>query len=116
MIGVPILPSDVDEMLRRFGLQPASSTKDQSSWRIPSHRYDLQRDVDLIEEVVSVFGIANVPPRYRSRFTTESDADRNHDFETGVRTRLVGRGLNEARTSKLISKAAATREGAIDLK
>jgi phenylalanyl-tRNA synthetase beta chain len=116
LIGISILPTRVDEILQRFGLQPARSSKEQSSWRIPSHRFDLQRDVDLIEEIVRVFGIANVAPRYRSRFTTESDADRNHDFETAVRARLVGRGLNEARTSKLIPKAAAAREGAILLR
>jgi len=97
-------------------LQPATSSKEQSSWRIPSYRFDLQRDVDLIEEVVRAFGIANVPLRYRSSFTTESEADRNHDFEAGVRTRLAGRGLSEARTSKLISRTAGAREGAIELR
>jgi phenylalanyl-tRNA synthetase beta chain len=97
-------------------LQPANSTKDKSSWRIPSYRFDLQRDVDLIEEIVRAFGIANVPVRYRSRFTPESEADRNHDFEAAVRMQLVGRGLNEARTSKLISRKAGAREGAIELR
>jgi len=116
LIGLSILPTRVDEILQRFGLQPASSSKEQSSWRIPSYRFDLQRDVDLIEEVVRAFGIANVPLRYRSSFTTESEADRNHDFEAGVRTRLAGRGLSEARTSKLISRTAGAREGAIELR
>src|SRR5256714_8767065 len=116
LIGISVLPTRVDEILQRFGLQPASSSKDRSSWRIPSHRFDLQRDVDLIEEIVRAFGIANVPVRYRSQFTPESEADRNHDFEANVRARLVGRGLNEARTSKLISRKAAALEGAIELR
>jgi len=116
LIGISILPTRVDEILQRFGLQPTTSSKDQSSWRIPSHRFDLQRDVDLIEEIVRAFGIANVPVRYRSQFTPESEADRNHDFEANVRARLVGRGLNEARTSKLIPKKAGAKEGAIELR
>src|SRR5256714_10757897 len=91
LIGISVLPTRVDEILQGFGLQPASSSKDQSSWRIPSHRFDLQRDVDLIEEIVRVFGILKVPPRYRSRFTPESVADRNHDFEASIRARLVVR-------------------------
>ena len=114
LIGISILPTRVDEILQRFGLQPASPSKEQSSWRIPSHRFDLQRDVDLIEEILRAFGIANVPVRYRSQFTAESEADRNHDFEASVRTRLVGRGLNEARTSKLISRKVS--DGAIELR
>jgi len=116
LIGISVLPTRVDEILQRFGLQRASSSKDQSSWRIPSHRFDLQRDVDLIEEIVRAFGIANVPVRYRSQFTPESEADRNHDFEASIRARLVGRGLNEARTSKLIPKKAGAKEGAIELR
>jgi phenylalanyl-tRNA synthetase beta chain len=116
LIGISVLPTRVDEILQRFGLEPASSSKEQSSWRIPSHRFDLQRDVDLIEEVLRAFGIANVPIRYRSQFTPESEADRNHDFEASVRARLVGRGLNEARTSKLIPKKAGAKEGAIELR
>jgi phenylalanyl-tRNA synthetase beta chain len=116
LIGISVLPTRVDKILQRFGLQQASSSKEQSSWRIPSHRFDLQRDVDLIEEVVRAFGIANVPLRYRGGFTTESGADRNHDFEATVRAHLVGRGLNEVRTSKLISKKAAALDGAVELR
>jgi phenylalanyl-tRNA synthetase beta chain len=116
LIGVSILPTRVDEILQRFGLQPASSTKEQSSWRIPSHRFDLQRDVDLIEEVVRAFGIGQVPGQARSRSTPESEADRTHDFEATVRAHLVGRGLNEVRTSKLISRKAGALEAAIELR
>ncbi len=51
LIGISVLPTRVDEILQGFGLQRVSSSKDRSSWRIPSHRFDLQRDVDLIEEI-----------------------------------------------------------------
>jgi phenylalanyl-tRNA synthetase beta chain len=116
LIGVPVLSERVDETLRRFGLEQASAGAEQSSWRIPSHRFDLQRDVDLVEEVVRVFGIAKVPVRHRSRFTPESEADRIHDFESSLRAHLVGRGLNEVRTSKLISRKAIAREEAVELR
>src|SRR5438270_491773 len=116
LIGACVPAKRVDEILQRFGLEVASAGKEQSSWRIPSHRFDLQRDVDLIEEVVRVFGIANVPIRYHSRFTAESEADRNHDFEASIRARLVGRGLNEARTSKLISRKTGALESGVELR
>jgi phenylalanyl-tRNA synthetase beta chain len=116
LIGISVVPNRVDEILQRFGLHAASSSKEQSSWRIPSHRFDLQRDVDLVEEIVRAVGIANVPVRYRSQFTPESEGDRNHDFEASVRMRLMGHGLNEGRTSKLIPRKAAAKEGAIELR
>src|SRR4029077_5894678 len=86
-------------------------------WKVPSYRPDLQRDVDLIEEVVRAYGAENIPGTDRSRFTPSSEADRAHDLESEMRERLVARGLFEARTSKLIPRSAsAFSEGAVALK
>jgi phenylalanyl-tRNA synthetase beta chain len=116
LIGVPVPAERVEKILQSFGLEKAQGNGSESSWRIPSHRFDLQRDVDLIEEVVRVFGIQNVPGRDRSRSTPESEADRGYDFESRLRTRLAGRGLAEVRTSKLISRKATEFESAIELR
>jgi phenylalanyl-tRNA synthetase beta chain len=116
LIGVTVPPKRVDEILARFGLEKTNSSGEASSWSVPSHRFDLQRDVDLIEEIVRAVGIVEVPGNDRSRSTPESDADRNHDFEGTVRAHLVGRGLNEVRTSKLISRKVGADEGAVELR
>jgi phenylalanyl-tRNA synthetase beta chain len=116
VIGVPVPAERVEKILQSFGLEKGKGDGSESSWRIPSHRFDLQRDVDLIEEVVRVFGIQSVPGRDRSRSTPESEADRGYDFESRIRTRLVGRGLTEVRTSKLISRKATEFESAIELR
>ena len=52
------------------------------TWKIPSFRRDLQRDVDLIEEVVRAYGIDKIPGTTRGRFMPMSPADRSHDLET----------------------------------
>jgi len=116
LIGVTVPKERAAEILQRFGLQEAAATGKESTWRIPSYRADLQRDVDLIEEIVRGVGIENVPVRDRSLFTPQSEADRNHDFESKLRARLVGRGLSEVRTSKLISRKALASENAIELR
>jgi phenylalanyl-tRNA synthetase beta chain len=116
IIGVPVPTERIEKILQSFGLEKAQSNGAESSWHIPSHRFDLQRDVDLIEEVVRGFGIQNVPGRERSRFTAESEADRSHDFESRLRMRLAGRGFAEVRTSKLISRQATEFESAVELR
>jgi phenylalanyl-tRNA synthetase beta chain len=117
LIGVSVPAARVEEILRGFGLEKASGSDAESSWRIPSHRFDLQRDVDLIEEVVRVFGIENVPVRDRSRFTPQSEADRIYDFEADLRQRLAARGLSEVRTSTLIPREAGFfAKGALELR
>jgi phenylalanyl-tRNA synthetase beta chain len=117
VIGISINPETVDEILTRFGLRKTTSTNKAATWQIPSYRRDLQRDVDLIEEVLRAYGIDKIPGRTRGRFMPTSAADRSHDLETlFLRDRLEGAGLSEVRTSKLISRIASTLSKAIELR
>jgi phenylalanyl-tRNA synthetase beta chain len=117
VIGVAIDPKTVDEILTRFALAKTAGTSKSATWKIPSYRRDLQRDVDLIEEVLRGYGIDKIPGRTRGRFISTSEADRTHDAETlFLRERLAGWGLSEVRTSKLISRSSAFSEAAIELR
>src|SRR5213595_3122325 len=116
VVGISIKPKAIDEILTGFGLMKTSAAK-TTKWKIPSYRRDLQRDVDLIEEVVRAYGAEKIPGTDRSRFTPSSEADRAHDLESRMREQLVARGLFEARTSKLISRnPSAFSEGALELR
>ncbi len=116
VVGVTIKPKTVDEILERFGLKKSASAKATSKWKIPSYRRDLQRDVDLIEEIARAYGVDKVPGTDRSRSTPSSAADHSHDLESALRERLAASGLSEVRTSKLISRKATAFESAIALK
>jgi phenylalanyl-tRNA synthetase beta chain len=118
LLGIHIEPATVDEILTRFGLaRNDTANRRQSHWKIPSYRRDLQREVDLIEEIIRAHGIEKVPSTGRSRFTPLSAADRNYDFEAKLRRDLVALGLSEARTSSLIARSEVTgTNGAIELR
>jgi phenylalanyl-tRNA synthetase beta chain len=121
VVGLAIKPKTVDEILEQFGLKKIKSERERksgkSTWKIPSYRRDLQRDVDLIEEVVRAHGVKKIAGTDRSRFTPASTADISHDLECSLRARLAGYGLSEARTSKLIPRSAsAFSEKAIELR
>src|SRR5947207_1538692 len=116
VVGIAIKPRTVDEILTGFSLQKTSAAKIMK-WKIPSHRRDLQRDVDLIEEVVRAYGANKIPGVERGRYSPSSAADHAHDFESGWRSRLVAAGLNEVRTSKLLPRERfAFSESAIELR
>ncbi len=116
VIGIAIKPKTVDEVLTRFGLKKISAAE-ITKWKIPSYRRDLQRDVDLIEEVVRAYGAERISGTDRSRFTPSSAADRAHDLELQMRQRLVAGGLTEVRTSKLLPRERfAFGENAIELR
>ena len=115
VLGIAIKPRAIDEILKRFGL--SKSKNGGATWSIPSYRRDLQRDVDLIEEVVRAYGVEKIPGTDRSRFTPSSIADDSHDLESALRSGLAARGLAEVRTSKLISRhSIAFGENAIKLR
>ena len=116
VIGITIKPQAVDEILSGFGLRKMSAAK-TAKWKIPSYRRDLQRDVDLIEEVVRAYGADKIPGTDRSRFTPASIADHAHDLESAWRERLAAVGLDEVRTSKLLPRERfAFSESAIELR
>jgi phenylalanyl-tRNA synthetase beta chain len=116
LVGIHIQPTTADAILTRFGLAKSDSAS-RPHWKIPSYRRDLQREVDLIEEIIRAHGIEKIPSADRSRFTPLSEADRNFDFETKLRRDLIAIGLTEARTSSLIARSELTKAiGAIELR
>jgi len=119
VVGIEIKPKTINEILEGFGLKKTKTERKNglSKWKIPSYRRDLQRDVDLIEEVVRAYGADKIPGTDRSRFTPSSPADHAHDLESQMRERLVAHGLFEIRTSKLIPRSAsAFIQGAVELR
>ena len=116
LVGIHIQPTIADAILTRFGLAKSDSAG-RPHWKIPSYRRDLQREVDLIEEIIRAHGIEKIPSADRSRFTPLSEADRNFDFETKLRRDLIAIGLTEVRTSSLIARSElAKATGAIELR
>ena len=116
VVGVRIEPKQVDDILTRFGLKKTSAAK-LTKWKIPSYRRDLERDVDLVEEVVRAYGVNKIPGIERGRYSRSSKADHAHDFESAWRNRLAAAGLDEVRTSKLLPRERfAFSEGAIELR
>src|SRR5204862_432307 len=88
-----------------------------TKWKIPSYRRELQRDVDLIEEVVRAYGVNKIPGAERGRYSPSTAADHAHDFESSWRNQLAAAGLNEVRTSKLLPRERfAFSERAIELR
>ena len=92
-----ILGSEVPEpelILERIGLERAEKHR----WQIPGYRLDLNREIDLIEEVSRYHGIQRLPGRVGGSPTTSSAIDVAHDEAMRLRHKLAGLGLAEART------------------
>jgi len=101
LLGTPDLSSDeIRSILTKLGL-----THQNSRWSVPSYRADLQRPVDLIEEIARVIGIDRVPSKMTAVAVPSDATDRAYDFAMTIRQALVNRGCFEAQTLRLIADA-----------
>lgn len=100
VIGDDIPDEKIAAILTSLGLE-----KTATGWAIPTYRLDLERPVDLVEEVARVYGLDNVPSNQRAWFSPASKADEAFDFSSKLFARLSGLGYFESRNLKLISEA-----------
>jgi phenylalanyl-tRNA synthetase beta chain len=67
LLGTEIAPEIVDEALTRLDFAVTSRESGEAGvrWtvRAPSHRFDIVREADLVEEVCRIYGYNNVPAR-----------------------------------------------------
>ncbi len=101
LMGGSIALADAEEILTRLGLTKLTN----GTWDIPSFRADLQRHIDLVEEIARVHGLDNVPSRFLGTFVPASTVDAAYDADMVLRRRLAALGLHECQTIKLIADA-----------
>ena len=101
LMGGSISLTDAEAILTRLGLTKLTDGK----WDVPSFRADLQRHIDLVEEIARVHGLENVPSRLLGTFVPASPIDAAYDADMVLRRRLAALGLHECQTIKLISDA-----------
>ncbi len=87
-------------ILKQLGLREVTP----GHWDCPPWRQDLKRSCDLLEEVVRVYGIDNIPATRTAVYVPESAQDRAHDFRCSLSHRLAGAGFLEVQSFKLIAR------------
>jgi phenylalanyl-tRNA synthetase beta chain len=102
VLGISIDRAEADRILRALGLAPVASTATTLTVRPPSWRADLEREIDLVEEVARVHGYEQIPEDRPVPLARSSRSTRDR-VESAVRDALTGMGLDEAYTYSLVS-------------
>jgi phenylalanyl-tRNA synthetase beta chain len=65
LLGLQLSPARVVELLNRDGLEVLSAPDDEDTWTVsvPSYRFDIEREVDVLEEIARLFGYEEIPER-----------------------------------------------------
>jgi phenylalanyl-tRNA synthetase beta chain len=105
LLGVEIPPAAQVSFLQRLGLECVNAAP--PTFRIPTFRVDLKREVDLIEEIGRLFGVDKIPATPPRGAIGANAFDAVHDQMAEARRILAGLGLCEAQGQTLLSSAAA---------
>ena len=101
LIGIPIGNDVLVFILKGLGLQPRSAGDhfaglDSVAFGIPSWRYDLTLEADLVEEIARVYGLDNIPDKMPGAPSVSSLSDAPFRAKTRVRELCLALGFSEA--------------------
>lgn len=102
VLGVSIAPEVIEGLLTGLGLTLTKASEEAWNVSIPSHRFDISIEEDLIEEVGRLYGYEHLPTRYPTvqlapAASTESKVSLAH-----IRRLLISRGYQEVVTYSFI--------------
>lgn len=101
-LGVSIPEKDTNDMLTRLGLSLVERTVDAGIWIVPSWRFDLTIEQDLVEEVARIYGYNNLPTS-TPMMALDLAPNLECKGDAGLfRSQLIGRGYQEVITYSFI--------------
>jgi phenylalanyl-tRNA synthetase beta chain len=112
IMGADVSDKDIEAILGALGFAPVRTDPNRGSansllaaWECtqPSWRSDVEREIDLIEEVARVYGLDKFPPRLPAARTGAARLP-HHEAETRLRERLIGLGYQEILTIPHVSE------------
>lgn len=103
LLGAKLSRSEIENIFRRLECKVTGPNDQPISVAVPTYRFDLSEEIDLIEEVVRLYGYNNIEKLPARSTPSQIPNDPVYLFEKNLRKRLTGLGLQEFLTSDLIS-------------
>jgi phenylalanyl-tRNA synthetase beta chain len=98
LTGIAIDAKEVIEILQSIGMavgKAGTDGKDNYLVTPPTFRVDIKREIDLIEEVIRIYGYDRVPVTLPSVAVVEMPPNPRLDLENKIRHILIGTGYSE---------------------
>ena len=107
LIGKNIPVEAVKSIVKSLEMDIVAETAEGLTLDVPQYRVDVQRDCDVIEDSLRIYGYNNVeiPTTLKSSLVAETETDKSNKLQNLVAEQLVGAGFNEIMNNSL-TKAA----------
>ena len=103
LIGKDIPVETVKSILGSLEMEIVAETAEGLSILVPVYRIDVRRDVDVIEDILRIYGYNNVELSgyIHASLSHQAQTDRNYKLENLISEQLCGAGFNEIMNNSL---------------
>ena len=107
LIGKVIPVETVKSILESLEMKIVSETAEGLVIDVPVYRIDVQRDVDVIEDILRIYGYNNVEfsDNVKSNLSYQTPTDRSYKLQSLISEQLCGCGFNEILNNSLTRSA-----------
>lgn len=97
LIGLEINEATIRKIIASLEMKIQSETAGKMTLSVPSYRVDVQREADVIEDILRIYGYnkIDIPASVHSSLSYATPTDKNHKIKEKVSSMLVGAGFNE---------------------
>lgn len=110
LIGQDIPEETVNAILESLDIKTTGKSGDILHLEIPTYRVDVQRDVDVIEDILRIYGYNNIEmtDKVNATLSYKTPTDESHQLQNLVAEQLTGCGFNEIMNNSLTKQAYYT--------
>ncbi|MDR3250849.1 MAG: phenylalanine--tRNA ligase subunit beta [Tannerella sp.] len=103
LTGKEISVDTIKNILDSLEIEIASETSEGLSLRVPVYRYDVRRDVDVVEDILRIYGYNNIEisDQVRSTLSYQTPTDKSYKLENIISEQLCGAGFSEILNNSL---------------
>lgn len=107
LLGKVIPVETVKSILESLEMKIVSETAEGLVIDVPVYRIDVQRDVDVIEDILRIYGYNNVEfsDNVKSNLSYQTPTDRSYKLQNLISEQLCGCGFNEILNNSLTRSA-----------
>ena len=107
LIGKNIDRDVVKSILASLEMTVEKEGGDNLTINVPRYRVDVQRDVDVIEDILRIYGYNNIEigDELKSNLSYQTPTDRSNNLQNLVSEQLTGSGFNEIMNNSLTKEA-----------
>ena len=107
LVGKDIPVETIKSIVTSLEMKIVNETAEGLSLEVPAYRVDVQRDCDVIEDILRIYGYNNIeiPTTLKSSLTTKGEVDHSQKLQNIISEQLVGCGFNEILNNSLTAAA-----------